>query len=170
MDDLSNSYLAGRDKYPKTVVDVLNLVQNWKGQKNTSTTRYNDGVNFQTIGKEKDGNEFINVNRGGILHKKNGQPVKCFTCSGNHFKSDCPHKEEESAPEATNVTATTASNVSPSDESSAVASITGQNLLVTATVVGSTNVVTSITKDYNDDDDWGNFVYHWGAQFLSYGT
>ena len=31
LDDLSNAYLAGRDEYPKTLVDSYNLVINWRG-------------------------------------------------------------------------------------------------------------------------------------------
>ena len=33
LDNLSNSYLAGQDEYPKTVVDTYNLVTNWKVNK-----------------------------------------------------------------------------------------------------------------------------------------
>ena len=63
LDDLSNSYLAGRDKYPQTVVDAYNLVTNWKGKKSSQGTRLNDGINFNTVGDEKIDGE-INLNRG----------------------------------------------------------------------------------------------------------
>ena len=66
LDNLSNSFLSGRDEYPKTVVDDYNLVVNWKGRKNTPRLKLNNGVNFNTLGDEMYDDKTANVNDGTI--------------------------------------------------------------------------------------------------------
>ena len=69
INDLSKSYLAGRDKYLTAVMDAYNLVTNWRGKENSQGIRLNDGINFNTLGKEQVGGD-INVNMG-IIRKRN---------------------------------------------------------------------------------------------------
>ena len=74
MDDLSNSYLSGRDEYPKKVVDAYNLVTNWKAKKSGARIKLNDGVNFNTYGEGTHKGD-VHVSKG-VIQKMNGQPVK----------------------------------------------------------------------------------------------
>ena len=84
LDELANAFLNGRDEYPKTVVDAYNLVSNWKGSSKSQKLPTTDGMAFNTNAN----NEHINTNTtDGVVLKRDGEPVKCFTCQGNH----CPH-------------------------------------------------------------------------------
>ena len=70
-------------------MDVYNLVTNWKSKKSVNRIKFNDGVNFNTVDEDALDPEFIHANCG-MICKKNSDPVKCFECGGNHFKSNCP--------------------------------------------------------------------------------
>jgi len=47
LDYLLNSFLSGCDKYPKTVVEVYDLLTHWKGT-NTLKVPVSNGVSFTT--------------------------------------------------------------------------------------------------------------------------
>jgi len=83
---LSNSYLSSRDKYPKTVVEAYNLLTNWRGS-NGIKAPLSDGVSFTTDGDEE---EHLHTTKGGILRKRNGDPVECYECSRDHYANKCP--------------------------------------------------------------------------------
>ena len=171
MDDLSNSFLNGRDEYPETVVEAHSLVLHWRGKKSGSKMRYNDGVNFSTIGEEEDNDDFVQVNRGSIIRKKNGQPVKCFTCGGNHFKTDCPQENgTNTSTESTNVTAT-ASTTNATQQGSNISSLASisenSEVPVASAVIGTAHTTTS--NNNQEEDDWGTYSFG-GVQFLGLGT
>ena len=78
LDDLSHLFITGKDIYPKLVVEAHSLVLHWKNKKSGPRQRIGDGINFNTIGEEDSDGEAVNVTQGGVIRKKNGQPVKCL--------------------------------------------------------------------------------------------
>ena len=88
LDDLSNSFLNGRDEYPKDLVAAYNLVLNWAGSEKYS---YSDreGVAFGTV---DDQDPEITLATDGIIRRRDGVPVSCVICGGNHWPSKCPNK------------------------------------------------------------------------------
>ena len=135
LDDLANSYLNGRDEYPKNLVASYKLVTNWKGSFKPHRSKTNDGVNFNIVDSES-----------GVLNRKDGTPVKCRRCGGNHYPSSChiPYNAagyKTTAPPSTSnegITNTTAASSSQD---------TGSVRPPVDVVTGTTNVTTS-------DDNW----------------
>ena len=71
MDNLWNAFLSGRNEYPKTVIDVYNLVTNWKVENPTARFKLNDGVHFQTYREEVNESEYANTTKGIIKKTAN---------------------------------------------------------------------------------------------------
>ena len=87
LDELANSYLSRRDKYPKSLVAAHNLVSNWKGtSKVKRPNKTNNGVSFHQ--QYDDSNKITNATEG-ILRRSDGKPVKCNICGGNHYPREC---------------------------------------------------------------------------------
>ena len=85
LDDLSNSFLSGRDEYPKDLVSAYNLVLNWAGSEKYSYTD-REGVAFGTI--DEDDTE-ATLATDGVMRRRDGVPVKCVICGGNHWPNKC---------------------------------------------------------------------------------
>ena len=49
LDEIANSFLDGRDKYPKNLVSDYKLVTNWKGKTKTPRQHFDDGINFTNV-------------------------------------------------------------------------------------------------------------------------
>ena len=110
--------------------------------------------------------EYTNTTKG-TIQKKNGQPVQCYTCGGNHYHSDCPQKNDDNNTGTKNITDGSKNNDSKTENNNAVLQgQTGIGMIdapVEATIVGTANVTTSGT------DDWVTFDFG-GVQFLNVGT
>ena len=126
----------------------------------------NDGANFTAYGEEIEETGLSNVTKG-TIRKKNGQPVKCYTCGGNHYQSDCPLNTDENndKDETTNITdGSTKDKNTESNTSTINTTSTGtMESPIEATLVGTANVTTGSTND------WGSFNFG-GVQFLNLST
>ena len=149
-------------------MDAYSLVINWKGKKDTTKPRYNDGVNFNMTDKYDTQDNFVNINKGNIIKKKNGQLVKCFICRGNHYKSDCPENPKTEATDVTTLHAQAQPEIVGEDNRSLSTGLAVPNndTIITATVVGTANVTSS---NAGNQDDWGTYNFG-GVQFFNLGA
>ena len=96
LDKLTNSYLNGRDEYPRTLVLAYKLVTERRGGiKAPRSSNTNDGVAFHTDGVESrvdKNDEHVNATSGTLM-RRDGTAVKCFICGANHYKNNCPNKK-----------------------------------------------------------------------------
>ena len=93
VDELSNSFLNGRDKYPRLVVAAYKLVTNWKGLLAAPALKPNSGVTIAQAGNEQQEAQHTTTNATkGILKRRDGMPVVCKICSDNHYTNECPDK------------------------------------------------------------------------------
>ena len=165
MDELANSYLNGRDEYPKTIVAAYNLVLHWAGGNKTAPTGQNDAVSFNTIDEEAD----VNTTSGGVILRKDGLPVKCVICGDNHWPNKCPNKQRRRFTRnndpisETAATPTTTHNTSNSSGSGAAANVTTDN----STLSTPTNEVANVTISDQPDPsgDWNQ--YYSGVSFFT---
>lgn len=158
LDDLANSYLAGQDEYPKTLVAAYNLVTNWKSPHKHPKLKTNDGVAFNTV--KQDMNEKKQASNNGVVRTKAGKIVWCFICGENHYKSNCPNADQEQAGttnttnENTDNDRTTATNQTPSTQTNS-----SDQQSRTSGLTGSINVTTG------DDEEWDQNIDYTGLSF-----
>ena len=81
--DLSNDMTKGTDNFPKTIVETMRLLTNYVPLPRLQCARDPDGKGLAFVQGE-----------GGALRgpKKDSanKEVKCWHCSGPHYKSKCP--------------------------------------------------------------------------------
>ena len=165
MDELANSYLNGRDEYPKTIVAAYNLVLHWAGGNKTAPTGQNDAVSFNTIDEEAD----VNTTSGGVILRKDGLPVKCVICGDNHWPNKCPNKQRRRFTRnndpisETAATPTTTHNTSNSSGSGAAANVTTDNSTLSTPTNEVANVTISDQPDFSGD--WNQ--YYSGVSFFT---
>ena len=98
MDNLANAFPNGRNKYPKTAVAAYKLVTNRKSSTKPSPPQALAGMSFTQEGEKDDGGNSatgtFNANKT-VLKRRDGTPVKCIVCSGNHWPNKCPQKKDE---------------------------------------------------------------------------
>ena len=96
LDELTNSYLNGRDEYPRTLVLAFTLVTERRGGiKTPRNSNTNDGVAFNTdvVDSRVDENsEHVNT-ISDMLMRKDGTTVNLFICGENNYTNNCPNKK-----------------------------------------------------------------------------
>ena len=104
LNELANAFNAGRDEYPKTLTDAHKYVTSWIGsRRQPGAGRTSDAVAFVTQEdapeKKEEGQSHATD---GVLRRRNGTPVECYICGGNHLKPDCPNSPESKGQKSNN--------------------------------------------------------------------
>ena len=164
LDELANSYLNGRDEYPKNLVATYKLVTNWKGKTKPPRQNYNDGVNFNTMGEEEvDGQTHLTTDDK-ILCRRDGTPVRCIICGENHYPNKCPNKNTDTASisskppivGSSNTTVATPSTITDLPPATNITTVNAKKIL---TVAGD--------EKPTDTNSWDQVVDYSGLSFSS---
>ena len=121
--ELQNHLVAGRDNYPKTPTDAYNVASSLKTLVTTNKARFQSvskpefmqekihvtladamkkkdtrvkGKVKDKFKKHKDIPPKARSESEVIRSKRTGEPVECFECGENHYKSDCPRLKDSS--------------------------------------------------------------------------
>ena len=163
LDQLANSFLAGHDAYSKMVVSAYNLVTNWKGSNKIPSFRTNNGVSFNTMGKEDQDKNTTNKELDGLLKIRSRKVVKCFICGGNHYANRCKHKNSnEDNQDSTNTTMSNKDNGTVSGETTIASS--SNNTLSGGQTTASASI--NVTASQGEDESWDQNVDYSGLVFL----
>ena len=95
IDNLNNSFLQGRDKYPQSLTEAYKLSTNWRETPRQRAIDKGDAINFL---QDADSNDECNddhadialTTKGKEVRHKNGTLIKCDVCGGNHWINQCP--------------------------------------------------------------------------------
>eukprot|EP00957_Ditylum_brightwellii_P201765 15327139-Ditylum_brightwellii.AAC.1 len=102
LEDLSNAFLKGKDKYPKTLVAAHKRLASWENVSSQSSRGSNNVIAFATEGYEEQSNEeeseehsdckevTLATKGDEIVRTKKGKKVTCWNYGGNYFSNMCP--------------------------------------------------------------------------------
>jgi hypothetical protein len=76
--DLSNDMTKGTDNYPKTMVETMRMLTDYAPPPRLQRVRNPDGKGLAFI-----------QGKGGASHGPK-KDIKCYHCSGPHYKNECP--------------------------------------------------------------------------------
>jgi len=98
--------MQGQDMHPKTLNAAYNMITHWKQERDRTLDAPpradRNGRDRQRGTPTIDGASFNTEGR--VITNRNGRPIMCYTCGGNHYASDCPEGDNSNTTEQQHTT------------------------------------------------------------------